>query len=687
MKEKILLDQMPGPNSLSNGLFQGEWQRRLYASELTAAIKFRPTGIEDGYLALVLGEFSVFLDFAGGYLALSRTTLSNFLRADFTTIDRSAANTLEFRYAGERIEVQCNGVKIALHTAYRPAINRIRLECDKPIEIIDFELTGTLLPSPSVPLPSKLQLHCSIDFFDDMIPMPWTPEMLERYMQLNARLGVRRIDWIYHGNLEDGFWDPSGSPNDRNYRQTLENFRMPFLPAAVAAAKKSGLEIIAVFKPFDMAFNQHSSRESVAAGKSVNFGGRYARGFNFPVQHPELCLQRRPHRDLPAQTIVLESRLRLPADLGFKLWVSGDNRTYRETAATCYPESDGHRVVFDIAAYREKFFAVRCDPQAAKKVYNQAVDFIRVYDKNGQPVEFTLGSESRRYIRPGFHLERNYDLGEGFKSEGFYFDFLDGVPTAVFSAVRAEERQLGLDPQEAVIGIGIGGNEYLPGCLCPSEPEVVNFWLKMIGQALDFGVDGVDIRVMNHHSILEWKKFGFNRIPVAEYQRRYGVDPSTEVFDPEKWRRLRGEFFTAFLRRASARTRNHGKKFLAHIEDMAFGSPDISTMMEIHWDYQRWLDENLLDEVTLKILDPDSIFSEPARQLILQCQARSLPVTVIPFIHCIADLDGYLKATAQCGINAFNLYEAATLWSADPNGFPEIQPAVLEQIRQFFRER
>ena len=42
--------------------------------------------------------------------------------------------------------------------------------------------------------------------------------------------------------------------------------------------------------------------------------------------------------------------------------------------------------------------------------------------------------------------------------------------------------------------------------------------------------------------------YGFNEPIVKEYKRRYGRDILREDFDLAKWRELRGEYFTLFLR-------------------------------------------------------------------------------------------------------------------------------------------
>ena len=43
----------------------------------------------------------------------------------------------------------------------------------------------------------------------------------------------------------------------------------------------------------------------------------------------------------------------------------------------------------------------------------------------------------------------------------------------------------------------------MPGALCETEPQVLDFWLSCIGEMLDAGVDGIDIRISAHGSLTE----------------------------------------------------------------------------------------------------------------------------------------------------------------------------------------
>jgi hypothetical protein len=209
----------------------------------------------------------------------------------------------------------------------------------------------------------------------------------------------------------------------------------------------------------------------------------------------------------------------------------------------------------------------------------------------------------------------------------------------------------------------------------------------MIRKTLDCGVDGVDIRITNHNSILDWAEYGFNQPVVDEYFKRYGVNLRTEPFDKEKLRRLRGEFYTAFLKKAAAMVKASGRKFCLHVPDVAFGSPSQSTMMEIHWDWRSWLDQGIPDEVTFKTIFTDNAFTPEGLDLIKRCHDKAIPISVCPFLHAIPDLAGYLAKVENLGMDTFTVYEAATLWVAIPEGFKELNPATNILLQKSFQSK
>ena len=522
----------------------------------------------------------------------------------------------------------------------------------------------------------------AVDFFDDMIAMPWSKEMLRQFMKLNAETGIKRIYWIYHGNREDGFWENTGMPWQKNYINTFEKLGNPYIKAAVEEAHAAGLEIFAVYKPFDLAIQNNPARESLKNARIPVVGGALSNAFNFPVEHREALMQRRNTEKLPAAKIILKTSEKLDTSHNFRLWTSEDNCTYHPEDKIIYPETDGFSVAFDISDMKTKFFAV--ESLSENKVENRLNSIIEVKSVDGRTVQRTLGITPRQYRALNqFHLKRDFDIGEGFAKEGFYFDYQSGIPSAT---MNRPDRLLSLsDNGQNVIGVSLDVNDCVPGAPEPAEPAAVEYWLEMINKTLDCGVDGVDIRISNHNSIIDWSEYGFNQPVVDAYIKRYGVNPRLEPFDREKLRRLRGEFYTAFLERAADMVKKSRKKFCLHIPDMAFDLPEQSTMMEINWDWRDWLKKGIADEVTFKTIRKDNAFSPEGLELVKLCGDKKVPVSICPFLHGLTDLPEYLSKIEELGIDAFIIYEAATLWKAEKNNFKKLVPSVNEIIENKFR--
>jgi hypothetical protein len=256
-----------------------------------------------------------------------------------------------------------------------------------------------------------------------------------------------------------------------------------------------------------------------------------------------------------------------------------------------------------------------------------------------------------------------------------------------------EHTSIALDNDKGLIGLAVGKNQIVPGVMCPSEPKARKFWLSMIKDALDAGVDGVDIRQMSHLNIIEWTQYGFNPPIVREFKRRYGVDVRREEFDPQAWRKLRGEYYTQFLEEAGKLIRTHHKKVQLHIEDTMEGTPDTSTLREIHWDWESWLERGLADEVTLKALNVHTFRSYFGREVIRRCREKNIPVHFCSFIHRwgilgLKNWKDYLSRQARnSGINGFNIYENAELIISQKNGrLKVVQPELMEHIRRLIKK-
>ena len=94
--------------------------------------------------------------------------------------------------------------------------------------------------------------------------------------------------------------------------------------------------------------------------------------------------------------------------------------------------------------------------------------------------------------------------------------------------------------------------------------------------------------------------------PVLEaFREQQGREPEPTGDDFGLIRKIRGEFYTQFLREAKAMTAASGKKLALHIENRMLVPAELDCYTQIHWDWRTWLNEKLCDEIDLKYIGPD----------------------------------------------------------------------------------
>jgi hypothetical protein len=376
---------------------------------------------------------------------------------------------------------------------------------------------------------------------------------------------------------------------------------------------------------------------------------------------------------------------------GLEIWLSEDNWKYKCYDGPRHISCKDNQIIVTDLAISSPFIALRInDPSDRKNIFNTFSELITIFDASGHVLPFTYGIVPRTYR--GFsknHLECAVDAGGGFMEEGLLFDYQEGIPSAVWNADQISHRYLDFAyNKEGVIGIALGQNNFVPGCLSPSEPEAVNYWLKIIDRALNCGVDGVDIRAQNHCNVLTWPEYGFNTPAVEEYKKRYGIDPRLEKYDRCSWQQLQGEFYTRFLKAAKQKIHERGQKILLHIEDMMEGTPDAPTPMNVYWDWQHWLDEGIADEVIYKAITVDSYRSHMGRMLLTICREKNIPVHYCPFIHSWLQQKPEvwkqaLRDLQQSGMNGLIVYENATIYSSWQDGsIKNLYPDFVEFLQQ-----
>jgi len=128
-------------------------------------------------------------------------------------------------------------------------------------------------------------------------------------------------------------------------------------------------------------------------------------------------------------------------------------------------------------------------------------------------------------------------------------------------------------------------------------PEVRSYKVaQIIAVTKRFGLDGVFISTRSHSEpALQADRFGFNDPIVQEFKRRYGKDIRTEDFDREKWRRLRGEYLTQFLRELRAALPKDKRLCIGVPRGDYFGPPFGNMFI----DWRTWVAERLVDEVVV----------------------------------------------------------------------------------------
>ena len=475
-------------------------------------------------------------------------------------------------------------------------------------------------------------LSATVDFPDDVIPGPYDGRLLEELMGTLKSMGVRRVYWLYYGDVEpDSLWAGSlfDNPQIPYGTQTLETIGEP-LKAAVPVAHRHGLEIYGVLKPYNTGM---SGSNGPCSGRRLSgierIGGAVPQVIPFLERYPHTRLRRRP--DIRASHGVPVSRIRLlkrddsptrvrPENL--QLWTSKDNGRYsrldaalsvteRVEPAPCevrnyYGElvvakgAPVRTLTIDGLNIRERFVVVTTDfTDEAGDFINTACRMVEAYGGDSSaplPVvvasrgAFWSGPRDLGNNAPDFdsglgHFEIPLDVNASSEGQGLFWNSLAGG---------------------GLVGFAQGKNDYLPGTVSEVYPEVHRLWDGWVDRILETGVDGIDIRVSSHGSLVDepWE-YGFDEPAVEAYRMKHGAEPWSSTDDLVRFSRLRGQHFTSFIRRTSNRARSMGRKMQAHIHTEAF-RPDIvhGQIMgfppNTHFAWQDWMRAGLLDGITFR---------------------------------------------------------------------------------------
>jgi hypothetical protein len=534
-------------------------------------------------------------------------------------------------------------------------------------------------------------LSVCVDFFDELILGSYDRARIAALFALFRDAGVRRVYWIYTHRFADGSWARCPWAGICENAAVTQGQIGEFLPAAVSIAHELGMEIYAVYKPFDLAhldsfpFGSEGARKFGIGLQSLS--GELYWGLNTLTPYAHMRMTRRSDdlpADLPQRRIARirfvgrdDSPTRLTPE-HLTLTLSRDNGKYqRYDGPLTFRDAveSGRRVVtLDGLRIDEPFVAVHTPfRDEGATLRNQVGQLVQVQDDLGRPMPVTLGLVSRDDLHRA-HLSNHtgLTLWSEKPTEGYQFNMPD---------FQAPERPMAaVDNRRGYLAIARGKERHIAGALAPAFEAVHDLWLSHIRDCLDAGVDGVDLRVAQHNRCLAWDEYGYEQPILNEYQRRHGTSDPARM-DRGKQEAILAERYTAFYQKAAALIRSRGKRVQLHVNLLG------ARYMGMTWDWPGWIEQGLADEITLKDVWPGD--REKLALILPHAQSRGIALHTCPWLVDQKDAD--LRATLPDRLRAaaagseeqgFIAYESASIAAIEADGKPRMfLPSVLEALR------
>jgi hypothetical protein len=582
-------------------------------------------------------------------------------------------------------------------------------------------------------------ISATVDFGDDCRHFPITEALLEQIFDRMQQIGVRRMYWNY---TQPSYWRVTAAKRS-SIHQTLENLGDP-MAAGCRLAHQRGMDFYAIIKPFESGSSHAApshSPENVGQPGLPAIGGVCTRIDPWVMARPELRVRARAGdlpaglENIPVTRIQLRQRDTAPVRLGtdnLQIWTSQDNYGYQRKdvsfTVTEVVEACPHDVVdilgepvtrqgepvrvLNLAGLNltEPFIAITTDIDDDTGTFrNTAIEMIRAFGPEEQPLPIVVASHKAVYNTPRDFRTGNleYDCGHG--DINVCLDVTNSRPVCVHCREKGRtdcmQNPIYSDTpicRDGVIAFARGRNAYVSGSLCEAYAEVQDYWMHWVGDCLLAGVDGIDWRVSNHSC---WTNtpllYGFNQPVLEEYQRRYGVNPELERYDPQLLGDLRGDFYDQFLWKVKRRLAAAGKRMHMHLELESF-RPDAALArrrtrpgnITFHW--KRWLHDGLADEATLMAVNwtPERVLNDPVvQEMLREANAASVPTHLRHFIWLSRDgtvhADRLEYAYRFGGLSGYNLYETASFYDTQalgPDGTLQFYPGLTEGLGQRIRQ-
>ncbi len=466
---------------------------------------------------------------------------------------------------------------------------------------------------------SGLAITPSYDVNGNIASFAHTREDFADVAKTFADMGVSRV---YAVTSRPGIVGSSSAPNQwndpgDNTSHTGASIILTGNPnfEFVYACHQVGLEVIAVFKPYEGGGVSKGLDADLSNCLYVEEAmGEYWTGYDtFISSHPEMRLSRKENAqedaivndtitkidaafmldaytyktwwrrsktaDAIADENVNTSQIKLyvsrsnvdyveyPGD--YKVEFSIENRKYLDENGWELFDGESRCAVATITGIEitseYQSFALVMEDNTNRRIIAQSM--IGAYNAEGERLPTTVGPYVRykkgQYTVPDGFIwgdERTLSCTDPeslnyFAGWGFDFDFCS---TGVNHSLKFNNAY--------VYGVTRGHFQYAKGTLCEVYPEVRQAWLDEVESYLMMGYDGIEIRLANHsYMISDFAYYGFNEPIIEEYKKRYGEDPAlSDTVSKETAYRIaliRGDSFMEFMTAASEMTHKAGKVF------------------------------------------------------------------------------------------------------------------------------
>jgi len=563
------------------------------------------------------------------------------------------------------------------------------------------------------------KLETTVDFYDDFYwaGREFTADNVDQMIEFMHSIGVRKIDWMY-----DTFWT---------------YFRYPFagkkniIAYAAEKAHSMGMELHAIIKPFETGISElfvpHTFPRPEGVDVIEDMNGYYYWVDPFTAKNPHFRLKRKPGDWNPkgdVKTIKLvstnDSEITINAQ-DLEIWTGEKNGMLEKyDGGFEYSKSIEWRSMFPVGnecrvisldglciEERYRYILVKNKNCSEKGTFSNTMqNIMEIYDEKGNIIPSTPAG-STRDIDPvnrmkTYQSKKYFEYTSSEEVQEFLAD-PEKIRKAMINAYSYGMKQRDfyghgentlfsqrVFDRDGYAGVARGKIEYISGAMCPAYTEVQDYWLGLVKECIDLGVDGVNFRVEEHSSkSLERDEYGFNE-PVLE--------KCGDRIDRDLVNRINGQAYTAFLTKARDLLKLKGLSVGVHV-NAEFIYPDDRPAPNherippnIEWEWEKWIEE-IADAVYLKSMHMNTeAHADHFIDKVSECAKKyGKPVIYIStnkevrFSGDQSKIEYEMKKVLDHPrLDGYNLYESGEYTRMNENGRIEGSSEVAEAVKKYF---